>query len=65
MMGGSVWKIALVGHDSDFRGASLVFDSAELRVSQTNDEYFLALCRTVTWSYTPPQLLRLTEAALR
>jgi hypothetical protein len=31
----------MVGHNADLRDASLMFDSAELTVSQMNDEYFL------------------------
>lgn len=40
-MKGSGWRIAMIGHDADLRDASLMFDSTELNVSQTNDEYFL------------------------
>jgi hypothetical protein len=40
-----MWRVAMEGDDADLRDASAMFDSAELRVSQENDEYFLLSSR--------------------
>lgn len=42
---GHSWRIAVVGHAADLQDASSMFNSEELRVSQTGDEYFLESSR--------------------